>query len=269
MPEVWQRQALSDVTELLHTKPCVLGLAVIGSCAGADDAIDAWSDVDFVVLVKDPDFEGFLQGDWLLDIGRLYCCARSRNERFNTVRAYYENGRRYDFLIASSAQWARCSEWNPNPVCRAVRCLFSHVPGFPGMVAADVPPMSPFPLQELTGLAEQFRFKGMMAAGKVARNDLLVALHLALDMFRDCCVLAMLLRDRELGSNHHRRGDGLNPLHELLREQVGPWDAEGILDAILRSSEAYEALANRLDPQQDDKSAPLVAHVERARRFIH
>ena len=51
-----------------------------------------------------------------------------------------------------------------------------------------------------------FRFEAVLAAVKAARGDVLIGAHLTLQLARHVLVIAMLLRDRDAGTNHHRHG---------------------------------------------------------------
>jgi hypothetical protein len=55
-------------------------------------------------------------------------------------------------------------------------------------------------------LTNDFLFGAVLAAVKVGRADLLITSHLALGLARHLLVAAMLLRDRDTGTRHHRHG---------------------------------------------------------------
>lgn len=54
------------------------------------------------------------------------------------------------------------------------------------------------------------RFEAALAATRFGRGDRLIGLHLTLGILRECLVIAMLLRDRQLGSDRHRFGSDLD-----------------------------------------------------------
>jgi len=62
----------------------------------------------------------------------------------------------------------------------------------------------------ITGLQpapdNEIRFVAAMAATKLGRGDRLIGGHLMLELLRSCLVLAMQLRDRDLGTTVHRHG---------------------------------------------------------------
>jgi hypothetical protein len=47
-------------------------------------------------------------------------------------------------------------------------------------------------------MVQGFRFKSVLAVTKVVRNNLLITLHLAQDLVRDCCVLGSRIRKLSL-----------------------------------------------------------------------
>jgi hypothetical protein len=103
---------------------------------------------------------------------------------------------------------------------------------------------------------------------KVARDDLLIALHLALDLTRDCCVLAMLLRDRAAGTNYHRHGGIGNDFVKQLQTTEFSYDAPGILDGIERSCIAFDTLATQWSSEYENNCQPLLTAIRRARRSL-
>jgi hypothetical protein len=110
-------------------------------------------------------------------------------------------------------------------------------------------------------MVSTFWFKGVMAVHKVARDDLLIALHLALDLVRDCCVLGMMLRDRVEGTDDHRTGGMGN---QVIAEFGGirqPPTAAGILGVIEQSSILFDKLAAQWSDSYTDRRQPLLARI--------
>ncbi|TNM64534.1 hypothetical protein FHN55_13495 [Streptomyces sp. NP160] len=64
----------------------------------------------------------------------------------------------------------------------------------------------------------EFRQAAALAVVKLARNDLLIGMHLALGLVQRCLVQAMVLRDRQLGTASHRVG---GPFNEVVERQAG------------------------------------------------
>jgi hypothetical protein len=112
-----------------------------------------------------------------------------------------------------------------------------------------------------------FWFKGIVAVQKVVRDDLLVALHLSLGMIQDCCVLAMMLRDRETGTTRHRGGTGNDMVAELEATRQ-PHTAAGILASIEQTAIHFDRLAARWSIEYRVSRYPLIAWIEVARQGV-
>jgi hypothetical protein len=93
-------------------------------------------------------------------------------------------------------------------------------------------------------MVDQFWFKAMLAGYKVVRDDRLIALHLALDLVRDCCVAGMMLRDRSERTNIHREGGLGNHVVANLESTRSSYTAGGILDIIEQSAIQFDQLAS-------------------------
>jgi hypothetical protein len=118
-------------------------------------------------------------------------------------------------------------------------------------------------------MANDFRLKGMLAATKAARNELLVASHLGLDMIRDCLVLAMMVRDQATGTDHHRDGSQGNHLIEPLNPPLKEYTASELLNSIERSAIAFESLALQLNGAYEDHREPLLNYIAQVRAALN
>ena len=263
------RTRIAALTELLEPDQDVLGLVLIGSFAASDVKPDEWSDIDFVLVVGDAAFRRFYpETGWVARLGDPYAFSQSGNEFFGVTRVHLSDGRRVDFVIVPESSLDRVGEWASNPLRWQKQCLFSRSAALDRVLARTFPPYAPMPVSrdQIERMANDLRFKGMLAVGKCARNELLVALHLSLDMIRDCLVLAMMLRDRETGTDHHTDGSRGNQFVAELEDTRRPYTAEGILDSIERSAIAFDSLAARLVDGYEEGRGPLVKMVERARK---
>jgi hypothetical protein len=261
----WQEEAIRELREPLEGDEGVRGLVVIGSVTRADMAKDTWSDLDVAVIVEDQAVERFCSDTaW---VGDLYAWSWSESEFFRSLRAYHTDGRRIDLLLIPESSLAKIDEWETYPLAYGFECVFSRSPALDEALSRRFPRPS-FKLvtrEELDRLANDFWFKGMLAVSKVGRNELLVALHLSLDMIRDCLVLAMMLRDRATGTDHHRDGAHGNHFVAELESTHRPYTAEGILDSIEHSALAFDRLAAQLIEGYHPRRKTLLDLVERAR----
>jgi hypothetical protein len=87
----------------------------------------------------------------------------------------------------------------------------------------------------------EFLFKGSLAITKVMRDDLLIAFHLCLDLLRDCCLLQMILPDRQEGRTYHKTGgEAANKFIREFRAIPRSTDSIGILRTIEESIQCFD-----------------------------
>lgn len=268
---LWQTDAIDALTAHLRDDEDVKALVLIGSCAYPDVEPDMWSDVDLVLVADDRAVARFYPScDWLAPLGRIYVSAPAQNDYFSTIRTYFTDGRRLDVIILPESALAAAEHWDFNPFCCGARPLFSRSPALDTALERSTMPAvdKPLPPERLAGISQDFWFKAMLAAHKVARNDLLVALHLSLDLIRDCCVLGMMLRDRQASTDHHRDGSAAQPFVDELTITDHPYTARGILNSIEQSGTIFDALASRLSEGYQPNRSPLLRWTERVRRSL-
>lgn len=251
----------------------VLALVVAGS--GADPALlDRWSDVDLVVVVADAAMARFSgASDWLAPMGEVYAQDSSSEPSRLTVRVCFTDLHRVDFIVVPASRLDTFAA-APGPLQRGARVLIDRTDGALGAALGRVP-RAPSDADRLAvddsrdagaeaqeafrRLEREFRWNGVLAAVKVGRGDLLIGGHLALEMAQSCLVLAMLLRDRALGTRHHRHGDGIAPPLRLPPALT----AEGVADMIVAATACWAQLSAQWDPAYVFPKAPLLALLDR------
>lgn len=117
-------------------------------------------------------------------------------------------------------------------------------------------------------MVQDFWFKGMLTVSKVMRHDLLIAAHLALELLQGTYVLAMLLRDRALGTSHHREGGMGNDFVAQLGMLHSPFTAKGILESVRQSSIAFDGLAKQWSGDYQEQRHPLLAWISFAQETL-
>ena len=265
----WQCKTIEQVKAVLERDEDVRGLVLIGSYTRDDIRTDIWSDVDIVIVVAGQALSRFYPAtDWVSAIGEPYCFSQSSTNDYCVTRVYFEDGRRLDVVIASESSLAAIEAWEDNPLRYTNTCLFSRSPALDRALSMHFSPpvLKPVSPEEFDRMANDFVFKGMLAVSKIGRAELLVALHLSLDMIRDCLVLAMMIRDRENGSDHHRDGSEGNHFIELLQATQQPYTANGILDSIERSAQAFDDLASKWREGCKPRRGALLKWIEEARK---
>jgi len=264
-------QLAAALAALLQPDPDVLALALFGSAHSPGAGQDAWSDLDALVVTRDAAREHFHPAlGWLQPLGEIYCYDQSSGGHTAVTRACFTDRPQLDLVITTEGALRQIGRWPGVPFWQGVRLVFCRSAEVEALLSGPFPPPKPsLPTpEEMDHLGNQFWFKGMLAVHKVVRNDLLIALHLALDMVRDCCLLGMILRDRALGTNVHRHGGMGNDTVAQLQAAGRPYTAEGILDMVEQSAIAFDHLAGQWSADYHEMRGPLLAQVRAAREAL-
>jgi predicted nucleotidyltransferase len=264
----WQESMLNNLTSYFESTEDVVGLLLFGSFSKPEFHHDSWSDLDLLVVVQDNRLDRFFPTtDWINHFGTLYTYSQASDEFKYTTRACFENFNRVDFVFTTEAKLAEISQWSSIPFYSGVKVIFSRAKIIDEIATQNYsqPELSLTTQEQFLEMVRTFRFKSMLAIYKVARNDLLIALHLAQDLLRDCCVLGMMLRDRATGTNIHKQGGIGNQIVAQLAVAQKPFTSVGILDSIKESNEVFEKLASEWSSNYQENHQPLVDWIEQAR----
>ena len=264
----WQADLLDKLVSYFEPNQDVLGLLLFGSYSKPDVHFDDWSDIDLLLVVKNDSLDRFFPTiEWTKHFGALYTYDQSFDEFKCTTRACFEDFRRVDFVITTEEKLANMDEWPSVPFAAGARILFSR-----SQVVAEVfqqrnlqRKLPPITEDQFLEMVRKFRFKSMLAVYKVVRNDLLIALHLSLDLVRDCSVLGMMLRDRKTGTNIHKEGGDGNQLFAGLQITQKPFTSLGILDSIKESNQVFETLAREWSSDYQENRQLLLEWIEKAK----
>ncbi|MHB0937136.1 MAG: aminoglycoside 6-adenylyltransferase [Armatimonadota bacterium] len=259
----WHEETIAQLTALLSSDEDVRGVVLGGSCAREDVRPDAWSDVDLGVVVAEGAMARFFPAaGWLAPIGALFACDAQTAAGGNILHVCFTDGRRIDITLVEEAALAAA-----NPFYPGLRVLLSRSLAMDRALEQPgaVPPWTPPTPETFAELCNTFRSAAVMAIHKAARNEHLVALHLSLDLVRSCLLLAMHLRDRETGTNHHRDGSRGNHYVAGLSSLSQPYTQDGILEMITHSAAAFDELAREWSADYRPCREPLLAMVEQAR----
>ena len=239
-----QQRLLRRLVELLEGDEDVLLLGLRGSLL-RPQRVDWWSDVDVLLVVRDAARARFFPTlDWLAPLGAVFAAEQfTRDDRW-TTRVCFDDFRRLDVVITTATQLAATIEQKGSFLPGETRPLIarsaaaSEALSAPGPATAPSPP-SPEQFQET---AENFWFKAVVAVTKVVRGDLLIGAHLALELIQECCVVGMMIRDRETGTTHHRSGAMGNEVVARL-PSLEEYAATSLLQAIEESGAIFDQLA--------------------------
>ena len=261
---------LNRLISFFEAKEDVAGLLLFGSYSQLESKHDQWSDIDLLVVVKNDSLTHFFPTvDWLASFGTLYTFSQSSDDFKSTTRVCFENFERVDFVFTTEEQLTQVDRWPGVPFFSGTTLLFSRS-GVVDQVAQRrfSQPVPVVTHNQFSTMVREFRFKSMLAVYKVVRNDLLIALHLSLDLIRDCSVLGMMLRDRATGTNIHKHGGMGNELVARFEIAQKPFTALGILDSIQESNRIFENLAQEWSSDDQEKRQLLFEWIEKARAHL-
>ncbi len=259
---------IDRLRQLTEPDDDVLALAVFGSQLGGQR--DEWSDLDALLVVKEEAIPRFYPSlAWLQPLGEVFTYDQSANDFAHTTRVCFTSLERLDVLVTTEPALAQIDAWPRPPFWAGCRIIFSHSPIADRILARTfAKPETPLiSAEQFAAMVNQFHFKAMLAVTKVARDDRLIALHLALDLVRDCCVLKMLLRDRAEGTSHHRHGGTGNNYVARLDVLGSRYTVAGILDLVEQSAVQFDGLAAQWSSGYVPQRQPLLAALGAARRY--
>ena len=267
----WQEQTLQELVSFFENKKAVLAVLVFGSLSSLEEPHDKWSDIDLVLVVEPESQQRYFPGtEWLETFGRVYACDQAENEYRKITRVCFDDMRRIDFVITTEDKLAQVDIWPRSPMQVGARVLFSRsrVVDEAAEQFHREPEAPKFQEARFQTLVQKFRFKSMLAVYKVARDDLLIAAHLALDLLRDCAFLAMVIRDRAVGMDYHKTGGIGNKYVRELEGAQRAFTAIGILEMIGEANRDFERLAFEWDPGFRSDLEPMLGWIEEARGEI-
>jgi len=267
----WQAQALEQLSQLFAQDTNARAFALTGSLADTSIQIDAWSDIDVKVVLTAAAVDRYYASvAWLRPFGQLIGTERHTDRFAKTLRVCLVNFQRFDLVFVPESTLQNPSAWDAGLFRQPCTVLWSKLPDLETQIAAHTSPAAYHDISEadLTRMADAFWFKAASAIGKVTRNDLLIGMHLALDLARDCLVLQMIRRDREKGTNIHRTGNWGNILVTRFSYGKHEHSAEAILDLILQSCEIFDELALTLLSSYTPRSPLLAPSIASARNTI-
>ncbi len=240
----WQAETITALTRLLEDEPTVRALVLFGSAALG--MCDAWSDIDLLLVVDEQALWRFFPTlDCLQALGDLYAFEQFPQVYGGVTRVCFTDFRRLDFIIVGESFMAQ-QDWSAK-LWGGARPLLLRSSAVERLLAtAQIQPPPPLiAASEFERMVQQFWYKAVMATTKVVRNDLLIGLHLELELLQECCVLQMLLRDRAEGTNQHRDGGSGNVFVAQLEGIPPLYSAVNILALVEQSSRTFDTLAGQ------------------------
>ena len=269
--KTWHDDTIRQIQTHLESDSDVVAAALFGSSRNDTPLRDEWSDIDVVVVVgTDKMTKYYPTLDWVSVFGEIFAVEQSTGPVASVTRCCFRDGRKIDFLFSTRTAIESNENHAQLPWRDGSRVLFARTEDLRAQFEKTSPSLPP-PLineDEFEKMTQVFRFKGLAAIGKIGRNDLLIALHLILEMMQDCCVLGLILRDRSEGSNCHRTGGIANIYARELQPIHFECSSGSLLDEIERLLPIYDSLALKWDAEYGADSAPLLNAIKKARKTI-
>ncbi|MGY4969594.1 hypothetical protein ACWGCC_10230 [Streptomyces nigrescens] len=219
----WQLQTVPELQEMASCDSRIRELRLHGSAGGDRPRTDQWSDIDLSITTDEPisvaeDFAREISARY----SPVFATSRSGNSAHYTLRLVLSDLRRFDITAEGPTG--------------------SAVPSGPTHEARDDP------ARAVTDLINEFRFDAVLAAIKAARQDVLIGAHMTLQLARHVLVAAMLLRDRDTGTSHHRFGDSRwNAWASPLAAAPTPYTPGGVTAAVRFYLDVFEETLSEWD----------------------
>jgi hypothetical protein len=217
----WQFPLAAALIEYAQADTRVIDVHVHGSVASGDNVLDEWSDLDLAVTARAPaavadDLAAQIQAHH----APVFAKQSSHGEDQHTVRLVLADLRRIDICVNSENATA------PKPAPPTVTGL----------------------RHALLALTSDFYFEAVLAAVKAVRCDLLISTHLTLGLARHVLVAAMLVRDHDEHTTHHRHGGTTHDTWAArLAQAPTPQDRGSITAAIRHYTTVLHSLLAELD----------------------
>jgi streptomycin adenylyltransferase len=266
---MWQSNAVEKLSQFFEQEPEAKAFVLTGSLATTEIQTDIWSDVDAKIVLADHALGKYFSSiAWLSPFGKLIGVEKHESRLTKTLRVCLEGFQRFDFVFISESALQQPDLWDDNPFASEYLVVWSKLPNLETQIAALPSPTTYQDIshEELQSIADEFWFKAAIAIAKVMRNDLLIGLHLTLDLERTNLVLQMIKRDRKLRTTIHRIGGWGNEVITRF-----PWynengSGEGILSFIRLNCELFDELAPELIPTYQPRGPLLFPTIELAQQ---
>lgn len=240
--DLWYEETLKKLQNIAEENENILTLSLYGSLSKSDVKKDRWSDIDALIIIKDGSLNQFYPTtDWLKPVGEIFTTNQvSTDNSSATLKVYFTDFQRMDLIfVEESAIKKPDAKWTKQ------RFVFSRSDEIKKLLEEKpleiiYPEESPYEFEELVN---EFWYEAVVATTKVLRYDLLVSLHLGLELYRKCLELGMWLRDREVGTHVHRTGGTRNELPSNMNIQLEGATKEDILSLIEQCGREFDKLS--------------------------
>jgi hypothetical protein len=219
----WQQATVCDLRAIAAGLP-IDDVIVVGSTADESDRLDAWSDLDVVVVAK-ADTADTLWPDvsWLAGLGDVAALSQSARPPGGTSRLLLTDGRRVDVIVTDTVAAAER---------RAELADFSSTADTDRTVDTA----------DLDQIANHLLFDAALATVKAARGERLISTHVAIGLLQRCLEAAMVVRDLAERTAHHTGPRRHDALADLLPDVPSAPRPDDVLHLVGRSLDCFAGI---------------------------
>lgn len=245
----WRDETLELLKQILQNDNQVLSLSLFGSLANPEVVKDKWSDIDALLIVEDTALDKFFPNiEWLSPVGEIFTLQQSSHGVSHATKVIFKDFKKIDFVISTKSKIIEAK-----PFWTKQKFIFSNSDEIKQVLdekALATIPDNPndYDLEKLTN---EYWYISYTVITKVIRKDLLIALHLAIELYRLCLVLGMWLRDKETGTYIHRTGGVKNDLLKKMNVKLEEISGNGILSLVEQCGREFDKLSLEWSPDYD------------------
>jgi len=226
----------------------ILVFAIFGSLSNVENKYDIWSDIDGLLIVKDKSYTEFADSlKWAEELGSVFAYQKNREENKQTIRLIFDDFKRLDIVIIKYSSIEDITLPEHGPYWSKIDIIFSRSEEINKLLKKTkkviLPPQ--FSDQQFQDLVNNFWFVASLALYKVMRNDLLIAQHLSLDLYKNCLLLGMIIRDRDTGTNIHKTGGVGNEIAKEIHILLQSISQANVLDQIDQCGKEFDRLCSK------------------------
>lgn len=264
----WREEATEKLKTNFQENNDIIALSIFGSTSNKKNKSDFWSDVDGLLVVKDEAYDKYSTNlNWIKFFGEIYAYQYNSDENTKTFRLVFEDFRKLDLIIIKQSAVNSMIQPNASPYWKDINVLFSKSDEIEQKIKNSKKEISEgcFDEQQFKDLVNNFWFIASSALYKTFRNDLLIAQHLSLDLFKDCLLLGMILRDRETGTNIHKTGGIGNDIAKDMNICLENITQFNIINLIDSCGKEFDQLCIRWNKDFLSKYPVLSQYIQKAR----
>ncbi len=204
----WQSSVLKEMTAFLRSHEAVRGAWIVGSLA-AGKPVGKWSDIDLLVVVEDAAFQEFFPASlWAERWGTFVANEEQTDDQGGLSRLFFSNGIAMDISVSPSSALASIADWERRPFHLTPLPLFSRDPDLSFVLAnVTVALWEKHSDREVAACVRKFYLWAASAVRQAVKGDLLMATHLANELFQICLDVELISRDNRAGTQIHKAGD--------------------------------------------------------------